>query len=256
VPTFAAVIFDLGNTLLKTPFHTIPIEKGSSDEKARFESIVKATYDSLVNSGINVGWPLFHEKYMFVRADQLLVQKQTLREYDMNDRLVRTLGALGFKISVDSESVKKAIDSHFGFYESYVGADKEVPTILQDLRRAHKLGLITNFAYPPTIYKLLDKFHLRQFFDEIVISGEVGWAKPSPRIFQFALSAFELKAEECVFIGDDAEADIEGARGVGMKTILLSEKDPDCSDADAIIHHLTELPSVISEMESRSNLGA
>jgi putative hydrolase of the HAD superfamily len=249
MPKFAAVIFDLGNTLLKTPFHTYPIEKGSSGEKARFESIVKATYDSLVNSGIKVDWPSFYEKYMIVRAEQLLVQKQTLREYDMNDRLVRTLGALGFKISADSESVKKAIDSHFGFYESYVRADKEAPTILQDLRRAHKLGLVTNFAHPPTIHRLLDKFHLRQFFNEIVISGEVGWVKPSPTIFQLALSTLELKAEECVFVGDDVEADIKGAKGLDMKTILLSEKDLDCLDADAVIHHLGELPSIIDKIE-------
>jgi FMN phosphatase YigB (HAD superfamily) len=64
-----------------------------------------------------------------------------------------------------------------------------------------------------------------------------------------ALSTLELKAEECVFVGDDVEADIKGAKGLDMKTILLSEKDLDCLDADAVIHHLGELPSIIDKIE-------
>jgi hypothetical protein len=39
-----------------------------------------------------------------------------------------------------------------------------------------------------------------------------------------------------------------------MKTILLSEKNLDCPDADAVIHHLRELLSVINEIEQRGNL--
>jgi putative hydrolase of the HAD superfamily len=174
-----------------------------------------------------------------------------LREYDMSERVARTLSALGHKISKDSESVKKAIKSHFDSYETYVDVDRDALSLLQGLRLRYKIGLITNFAYAPTIYNLLNRFQLRQFFDDIVISGEVGWVKPSPRIFQVALSALRLKAHECVFVGDEKEADIEGGRGVGMKTILLSEKDTDCPDADTIVRNLADLALVISELENR-----
>jgi HAD superfamily hydrolase (TIGR01549 family) len=253
-PTFAAVIFDLGDTLVKTPWGILLMEKGSSNEVAKFESIVKVTYDSLVKSGIKAEWPFFYEKYMSVRAQQLQVQKQTLKEYNMCERVARTLSALGIDISARSELVKKAIEDHYDSYESYVCEDKEAPTTLRALRARYKLGLITNFAYPPTIYKLLERFRLGQFFDSVVISGEVGWVKPNPKIFQFALSALELKAEQCVFIGDDVEADINGAKGVGMKAILLSQKDLDCPDADAVIRSLGELESAIDEIERRGNL--
>jgi HAD superfamily hydrolase (TIGR01549 family) len=254
MPTLAAVIFDLGDTLVKTPWGILLMEKGSSNEVAKFESIVKVTYDSLVKSDIKIDWPSFYEKYISVRAHQLQVQKQTLKEYNMCERVASTLSALGINISARSELVKKAIEDHYDSYESYVGADEEASTTLRDLRARYKLGLITNFAYPPTIYKLLDRFHLAQFFDTVVISGEVGWVKPSPKIFRFALSALGLKAEQCVFIGDDLEADIKGAKGVGMKAILLSEKDLSCPGADAVIRNLRELESVIDEMERRGNL--
>ncbi len=250
----AAVIFDLGDTLVKTPWGILLMEKGSSNEVAKFESIVKVTYDSLVKGGIMTEWPSFYEKYMSARAQQLRVQKQTLKEYDMCERVARTLSALGVNISARSELVKKAIEDHYDSYESYVSADEEASTTLRDLQARYKLGLITNFAYPPTIYKLLDRFRLAQFFDAVVISGEVGWVKPSPKIFQFALSALELKAKQCVFIGDDVEADIKGAKRVGMKAILLSEKDLHCPDADAVIRILGELESAIDEIERRGNL--
>jgi len=251
MPRLAAAIFDLGNTLVKTPYHTVPIEEGSSVEIARFESTVKATYDSLMNSGIKMDWSSFYEKYRIVRAEQLHTQKQTLREYDMGDRVARTLSALGFRVSANSETVKKAIDCHFHSYESYVETNSETESVLQYLCPRYKLGLITNFAHPPTIHNLLDKFRLRRFFDVITISGEFGWVKPSPRIFQSALSALKLKAEKCVFIGDDLEADIKGANGIGMKTVLLTEKNLSRSGADSIIHNLRELPSTLDEIEGR-----
>jgi putative hydrolase of the HAD superfamily len=245
----AATIFDFVNTLVKTPSDLVPIEGGSTGERTRFELTVRVMYDSLVESGIKVDWSSFYKRYMVVREEQLQSRKRTLREYDMGERLARTLGALGHKISANSELVKQAIDCHFKSYENYVEVDRDAPSLLQDLRLRYKIGLITNFAYSPTIYNLLDRFQLRRFFDGIVISSEVGWVKPSPRIFQVALSALRLKAQECVFVGDEIEADIRGASGVGMKTILLSEKDIDCPDADTIAHHLAELPLVISGLE-------
>jgi HAD superfamily hydrolase (TIGR01549 family) len=248
---FAAVMFDLGNTLVETPFHTEPIEKGSTEEIARFEAIVKVTYDSLVNSGTKISWSSFYEKYMLVRAEQIRVQKQTLREYSMKERIARTLSALEYKISADSELIRRAIEQHFDSYESYVEMNKEAPSTLQDLGARYRLGLITNFAYPPMIHKLLDKFHLRQFFDIVVISGEEGWVKPSPRIFQAAFSRLKLESSQCIFVGDDIEADIRGANNAGMKAIFLSNKGVGCQDAEASIRHLSELPSVLNEIEKK-----
>jgi putative hydrolase of the HAD superfamily len=246
---FSAVLFDLGNTLVKFPWDARTIGKGASQGVLLFDKLVKVTYDSLVKSGIKIDWPLFHEKYISVRAEQLEWQKKTLREYDMYDRVSRTLNALGVKLSPDSSTVRKATDENYASYLDYVEMEKEVPTILQDLRLKRKLGLITNFANPPCIYNILDKFGLRKLFDVILVSREVGWVKPSPKIFQAALSSLRLKGSQCVFVGDDAEADISGAKGVGMRTIFLAKKGSTCKEANAIIYHITELQSAIERLE-------
>jgi len=250
---FGAIIFDLGDTLVKVPWGVRHLEKHSGGEISSFESILRVAHDSLMKSGVSTDWDSFYDKYMTVRAEQLQWQKQTLREYDMGERLSKTLNALGFRVSSDSALVKKALEDQYAVYINQVELEEEVPLVLRDLRSRYRLGLVTNFAYTISIYQILDRFDLRQFFDVIAVSREVGWVKPSPTIFQFALSSLKLRGSQCVFVGDDIEADIKGARGVGMRTVHLSKEGSTCRDADATIHRIRELPRVIRELEGVKN---
>jgi epoxide hydrolase-like predicted phosphatase len=67
------------------------------------------------------------------------------------------------------------------------------------------------------------------FFDEVVISGEIGMRKPEPRIFEHALGRIGLAGEECVFI-DDIEANIEAARRLGI--VGVHHRDPEVTIAE------------------------
>lgn len=62
------------------------------------------------------------------------------------------------------------------------------------------------------------------YFDEVVISGEIGMRKPEPRIFEHALGRIGLAGEECVFV-DDIEANIEAARRLGI--VGVHHRDPE-----------------------------
>ncbi|MET8156000.1 HAD family phosphatase [Sphaerisporangium sp. NPDC005289] len=62
------------------------------------------------------------------------------------------------------------------------------------------------------------------YFDQVVISGEVGMRKPEPRIFHHALGLVGLRPQECVFI-DDIEANIHAARALGL--VGLHHRDAD-----------------------------
>ena len=87
--------------------------------------------------------------------------------------------------------------------------------ILEALRRAgRRLYSITNFS--------AEKFALERevwpflnWFDGIVVSGEIGRVKPHPEIYRCLLDTYDLDAEDCLFI-DDAAANVDGARAVGM----------------------------------------
>jgi putative hydrolase of the HAD superfamily len=98
------------------------------------------------------------------------------------------------------------------------------------------------------IHTIIEKFSLKQFFDVVVVSGEVGWVKPSPKIFRTALSKLGLKAHQVVFVGDDYETDIKGAKDMGMKTVFLSHGKT-CYDADKTISHLSNLPDAVRELK-------
>jgi HAD superfamily hydrolase (TIGR01549 family) len=212
------------------------------------ESLVRVMYDSLKDYDINVKWPSFFKAYKAVRSEQLERQKQTLKEYDMKERLAKVLESLDFNASASSEIIRQTLDAYFEDYVRKVDVEKEVIPTLRSLLPTYRLGVVTNFAYPSGVHSILSKFGLEKIFDPIVISGEVGWIKPSPIIFQVALSKLGLSADQVVFVGDDPEADIKGAKDVGMKTVFLTRGPTRC-DADVTISNLSSLPNAIERVE-------
>jgi putative hydrolase of the HAD superfamily len=58
-------------------------------------------------------------------------------------------------------------------------------------------------------------------FDAVVISGEVGWEKPSREIFRIAEKALDVRPEEALLVGDDPVLDGEGARAAGWRACLV-----------------------------------
>jgi putative hydrolase of the HAD superfamily len=90
------------------------------------------------------------------------------------------------------------------------------------------LGVITNAATPMRLRdRELAAVGLLDYFSPVRLSAvDVGWIKPHPAIFEHALNQLGLKAEEVVFVGDNPEADIAGAKNVGMKAVLrIIERD-------------------------------
>jgi 2-haloacid dehalogenase len=72
------------------------------------------------------------------------------------------------------------------------------------------------------------RFGFLDWFDGIVISGELGVAKPDPRIFAHLLDTYALRADATVFI-DDVPANVAAAVAAGMHAILFT--DPEALDA-------------------------
>ena len=85
-----------------------------------------------------------------------------------------------------------------------------------------------------------------------MVSAEVGYRKPSPIIFQKALEQLKVKPQEAVMVGDTLEADVEGARKLGIKTILIdperARRDEKPEGADAIIKSLRELEKALENL--------
>ncbi|MEX2543246.1 MAG: HAD family hydrolase, partial [Trueperaceae bacterium] len=63
---------------------------------------------------------------------------------------------------------------------------------------------------------------IAEYFDSILISGNLGFAKPDPRIFSLAADSLGVSSRECIFVGDNPERDIVGAGRSGMRTVWIS----------------------------------
>lgn len=92
--------------------------------------------------------------------------------------------------------------------------------LLDYLRPLYKLHIITN-GFKEVQFKKLRASGILEYFDSITTSEDVGVKKPDKRIFLKALTEASARPEESVMVGDNFEADILGARSLGMHTIIF-----------------------------------
>jgi HAD superfamily hydrolase (TIGR01549 family) len=113
-----------------------------------------------------------------------------------------------------------------------------------------RVGLCSNAPYRiRSLHGQLAFVGLATHLDAVTFSVEVGWRKPSPRMFAAALDALGTRAGGTVMVGDSETHDIAGARMAGMRAVLVSRRDaPVSSAADAVIRELGELPGALRNM--------
>ncbi|TFH36457.1 MAG: HAD family phosphatase [Anaerolineales bacterium] len=95
--------------------------------------------------------------------------------------------------------------------------DQEFISLIRRMRPRLKTGLLSN-AWPDLRHAIESVWKIADAFDEIVISAEVGFAKPDPRMYQLILDRLGVDAPQAVFI-DDFVRNIEAAKQLGFETI-------------------------------------
>jgi putative hydrolase of the HAD superfamily len=122
--------------------------------------------------------------------------------------------------------------------------------VLTLLSRRYALGAVSNASADSQRHKIAD-LKIDRFFLHVVISSEIGITKPAPEIFWHAVKLFECEPSSAVYVGNDAEKDINGAKNAGLSAIFVDIDGagagvPD--NADATITSLWELPKVIESL--------
>ena len=95
-----------------------------------------------------------------------------------------------------------------------------VREVLDVLRGRYPLAVVTD-AQSAYARSELHKVGLLGYFDPIVVSGDHGFRKPDPRIFQLALDGMAVAAENTLYVGNDMYRDIYGAREAGLSTVMF-----------------------------------
>jgi HAD superfamily hydrolase (TIGR01549 family) len=108
----------------------------------------------------------------------------------------------------------------------YITIDAKAVEVVAELkRRGFRLTLVSNMMLPGKLLEAkLQDANILSYFDNIIISSEVGFIKPHPEIFRRALTDSKLRPDEVIFVGDTYRQDIVGAKRVGMKTVWLNSR--------------------------------
>ena len=96
--------------------------------------------------------------------------------------------------------------------------------LLDYLKPKYHLHLITN-GFQEVQHTKLSGSGMEPYFETLTVSEEVGVKKPDPEIFYHALAKAHAKPSESLMIGDEMAVDIDGARAVGMDTVLFNPKN-------------------------------
>lgn len=112
--------------------------------------------------------------------------------------------------------------------------DDTLPALESLKGRGLIIGLISNVIQD--MDSTFTRLGLQPYLDIRVTSGEVGHDKPDPEIFLAALRKAEVPPSEAIYVGDQYEIDVVGARGVGMQAVLIDRNDyfPEITDCPRI----------------------
>lgn len=121
-------------------------------------------------------------------------------------------------------------------------------TALAELRKHYKLGMVTN-GIPDVQRKKIDETGLESLFDAIIVSGEVGYGKPHPKVYQAALDALGVTPEETIMVGDNWRRDVVGPQKLGIRGVWISMSRPRPTDDEPWLEivALAELPEILAD---------
>jgi putative hydrolase of the HAD superfamily len=122
----------------------------------------------------------------------------------------------------DFETFFSELYIHFGTSDPWFVYPDVIPALTNWQKKGIELGIISNFD--SRIFSVLQALELRDFFNSITISTQVGAAKPEPKIFGVALAKHNCYANSAWHVGDSSTEDYQGAKAVGMRGVLIKRK--------------------------------
>jgi HAD superfamily hydrolase (TIGR02253 family) len=219
------VIFDFDNTLM--------------DFMKMKKAAVEAAVDAMIDAGLPYNKPEMLEKIYKIYwqegiEDQFIFDKVLTNEFGKIDYKILASGIIGYR---------RAKEGHLALYP-------HVHLALTGLvRRGQRLAVVSDAPRLPVWLRICG-LGLQHYFDVVVTFDDTGVKKPDPKPFMAALDRLQLKAEEVIMIGDWADRDMVGAKGVGIKTVFARYGDlqnTQNSGADFEIDDVSELLQIVPD---------
>ena len=174
-------------------------------------------------------WKLYREEKITKSELRYARLKETFNaiHYDTSDDLINTLSGRYIELLPEQNHL---FDN--------------TTALLNYLKERYTLHIITN-GFEEIQEKKLHNSAIRPFFKNVVNSEMVGVKKPNPKIFEFALEKAGVSPVKSVMVGDSLEADILGAKNVGMQTIHFNSTNDPEHEHGIIVTDLLEIKNYL-----------
>jgi len=172
-----------------------------------------------------------------------LYREEKISKPDLRyQRLKTVFDELKYPIT-DATINQLAID-YIKYLSSYNHLFPNASEILSYLKPNYNLHIITN-GFEEVQERKMVNANIRQYFDVIINSEMAGVKKPNPIIFQLALNSANTTSEKSIMIGDSLEADILGAKAVGLHALHFNAHNDATHEICHMINDLSEIKSFL-----------
>lgn len=191
--------------------------------------------------------------YEDARAAQHARVREAYAEFDFAERFARTAISCGVPASEARAWGPAAAETYHRYQERLIYAyDDPAPTLGRLHALGYKTALVSNYAHAGVLHDALTRVGLRDGFDALVASGDVGFMKPHPAVYHAALDAIGVRASEAVMVGDSLANDVLGAKRQGIRGVWSPyprvTPAPVAPQADAVIEHLSDIPALVTKL--------
>ena len=217
--TYQAVLFDMFDTLVNFNNVHLPLVRVNGREVRTTSPFV---YEVLKPLCAGVSFDAFFHAFVGSYRAAEEIRNRTQREVTARERF----GMLFERLNLpDGPEVTDLVEAGIAEHMRQLARAMEFPeahrAVLDALRPRFRMAVISNFDHGPTVEQALRMHGIRERFEVVLVSADVGWRKPRPEIFVEAFRRMGIGPREAIFVGDSPEVDVLGAQTVGMDVIWI-----------------------------------
>lgn len=210
-----------------------------------FETNSKKTYEFIFKqNNINIDINEFKKTYTPINfAYWKLYRDEKVSKKELkHSRLKDTFNALNYPIS--DELIHKLAEEYLQNLSNYNALFNGTIELLEYLKPKYKLHIITNGFHEIQSTKLKNS-KIAHYFDQVITSESVEVKKPNPKIFFHALKKASAYTYQSIMIGDNLEADIYGAKNIGLKAIFCNFNNTKSNNCTITIKKLNQIKNYL-----------
>ncbi|MEH2330123.1 HAD family hydrolase [Nostoc sp.] len=206
--SYKAIIFDLDNTLLNF-------------ELCERQAILRALKDCAVSLDLNGV-----SKTIFLQVFETYNSKYWRQRdiFSPNELIEMSYRSTLAQLDIQTDQISNLSQSFWHIFNHFAVMEPDVNEVLTILARNYRLAVITN-GFVSAQLPRMQAAGIEHFFEAVVVSEAIGFAKPSPEIFHHALSRLNLIPEQVIYVGDSLKHDYAGATQVKMDFCYYNRKN-------------------------------